>query len=140
MQNPPSTSTTAGYVLACQRDVPAVRCGHRTPIHCTIQLRQKVEIWSGGLHVDFWIVGVVHAVAQIAIEKVLIRMWKAKPVANLVAHGVLSLSRISCGEVVFVHLGRRSNDPAIAQDDLVDSTPLGVSVVAIADLQLTVDS
>mmetsp|Transcript_8512 Transcript_8512/g.20921 ORF Transcript_8512/g.20921 Transcript_8512/m.20921 type:complete len:228 (-) Transcript_8512:1590-2273(-) len=113
--------------------------GVSADVAAAVELGQVQEIGPVGLAVLFWVLRVVHAVAQVLVVEILVPVGQAKSMSQLVTAGVEFLGIAFKVEIEFVELGDRGNNssPARAQQYLVDSTPTLVAVIAVADLEFS---
>ena len=70
-----------------------------------VELGQVQEIGRVGLHRLFWVLRVVHAVAQVLVVEILVPVGQAKSMAQLVTAGVAFLLVAFEVEIEFVELG-----------------------------------
>ncbi|KAL7466575.1 hypothetical protein ACHAXS_006859 [Conticribra weissflogii] len=104
------------------------------PIHISVQSHQRLEVTLIRVHVVLRPLRIIHAVAQVPIMKILIRMPQSQPVPQLVTHRILLLRVGRPLQVIIVHLGQRSDNVLVLQQNLIDAPPIRRAVISIAHL------
>mmetsp|Transcript_11878 Transcript_11878/g.25100 ORF Transcript_11878/g.25100 Transcript_11878/m.25100 type:complete len:341 (+) Transcript_11878:187-1209(+) len=101
--------------------------------HGAVQRKEQFVIGVVGVFVYIQVVRVVHAISEIRVVEILVRVSESQRVAELVTHCVLPSSESHVQKVVLVHPSRtRNHVPLVIQQGFVDPSPLGIPVIAIA--------
>lgn len=98
-----------------------------------VELRQVQEIGFVGQFGIAGFLGVVHAIAEVGVEKVFVPVGQSESVSQFVAGRVDLLVVALEIQIEFVELGGRRDDRVLAgaQQDLVEAAPAGVSVITV---------
>lgn len=102
-------------------------------ISSTIQLGQVQEIGSIGFAGLVRVLCVVHAVAQVLVVEIFIPMGQTESMANFVAASIKFLSIAFRVEIKLIEFCPGADDSSVTNTvkmDLVDATPLSISIVA----------